>query len=285
MLNKLISAIKQLSEHPELKTPVVFLEQWTSDDTQFHDEHQRVRFDKPTLESSDIDYFIQDESWENKLRVHHSFGYFLLHNGLPSHVYSFFHAGLKLGKHFAFGECVASWVANAIENKDLAESFKKSPEHLVDLIPKDKGCVCYVFKKTDFVKERLAIIAKEVEEQSAADEAERLKKSNYSTFVYIMQDMRNGTFKIGRSITPGKRERTLQSEVPEIVLRFSIPADEIHEKHLHDHFDNKNLRGEWFALEPSELIWVISYLKQHGDLERASGNLEWLGQMFLLAKA
>jgi hypothetical protein len=82
-----------------------------------------------------------------------------------------------------------------------------------------------------------------------------------------------------------QRERTLQSEVPEIVLRFSIPADEIHEKHLHDYFNAKNLRGEWFALEPSELIWVISYLKQHGDLERASANLEWLGQIFLLAKA
>ena len=96
-----------------------------------------------------------------------------------------------------------------------------------------------------------------------------------------MQDMRNGAFKIGRSITPEKRERTLQSEVPEIVMRFSIPADEAHEKHLHDYFEGKNMRGEWFALEPSDLLWVISYLKQHGDIERAFANHEWLGQIYL----
>ena len=283
-VEKLISAIKQLSENPEVKTPSFFVEKWSADDSKFYEQHKRLPFNKPILESSLIDCFIEDEPWENKFRVHHSFGYFLLKDGLPSRVYSFFHSGLKLEKHFAFGECVASWVANAIENKDLAESYKKSPEHLVDIIVNDEDYACFVFKKTDFVKERLAMMAKESEEQSAAEEAEKLKKSNYSTFVYIMQDLRNGAFKIGRSNTPGKRERTLQSEVPEIVMRFSIPADEAHEKHLHDYFDSKNMRGEWFALEPSDLLWVISYLKQHGDVERASVNFEWLGQLYILAK-
>jgi hypothetical protein len=107
---------------------------------------------------------------------------------------------------------------------------------------------------------------------------------NGNHFVYIMQDLRNGAFKIGRSNTPGKRERTLQSEVPEIVMRLSIPADEVHERHLHGYFESKNMRGEWFALEPSDLVWVISYLKQHGDVNRISVNHEWLGQVFLQAK-
>ena len=283
-IEKLINAIKVMSENPEIKTPAYYWDKWSENDRNFYNRRKRLPFDKPTLESSGIDCFIEDESWENKLRVHHSFGYFFLNNHLPSHVYSLFHMGLKLGKHFAFGECVDSWVANAIENKDLAESFEKSPEHLVHLIPRDEDFICYVFKKTDFVKERLVIVAKETEEQSAAEEAEKLKKSNYSTFVYIMQDLRNGAFKIGHSNTPGKRERTLQSEVPEIVMRFSIPADEAHEKHLHDYFDSKNMRGEWFALEPSDLLWVISYLKQHGDVERAWVNFEWLGQLYILAK-
>jgi hypothetical protein len=283
-VEKIINAIKQISENPEIKTPGFFIEKWTDADSTFYDKHKRLPFDKPALQSSLIDCFIEDEPWENKLRVHHSFGYFLLKAGLPSRVYCFFHNGLKLGKHFAFEECVASWVASAIESKDLAESYKKSPEHLVDIIDDDDACACFVFKKTDFVKERLEMIAKEAEEQSAAEEEEKLKRSGYSNFVYIMQDLRNGAFKIGRSITPGKRERTLQSEVPEIVMRFSIPADESHEKRLHDYFDSKNIRGEWFALEPEDLLWVISYLKQHGDVERVSVNFEWLGQLYILAK-
>ena len=88
------------------------------------------------------------------------FGNFLLKKGLPSHVYSFFHTGLKLGKNFAFSECVTSWIANASENKDLAESFKMSPDYLVVIISNEEDCAFYVFKKTDFVKERMAIIAK-----------------------------------------------------------------------------------------------------------------------------
>jgi hypothetical protein len=129
-VEKIINAIKQVSENPEIKTPAYYVKHWDSEDSAFYDRHQRLPFNKPVLCSSQIDHFIEDESWENKLRIHHSFGYFLLNHGLPSHVYSFFHAGLKLGKYFAFGECVASWVANAIENRDLAESFQKSPDHL-----------------------------------------------------------------------------------------------------------------------------------------------------------
>jgi hypothetical protein len=284
-IEKLISATKQVSENPAIKTPEYFVANWTADDSSFFEKNKRLSHNKPTLQSSLIDCFIEDESWENKLRVHHSFGHFLLNCGLPSHVYSFFHNWLQLEKNFAFEECVNSWVALAIENKDLAESYKKSPEHVVVIINEDEVSACFVFKMTDFLKERIAINARDAEEESVAEEAEKLRKSNYSTFIYIMQDMRNGAFKIGRSITPGKRERTLQSEVPEIVMRFSIPADEAHEKHLHDYFESKNSRGEWFALEPSDLLWVISYLKQHGDIERAFVNHEWLGQVFLRAKA
>lgn len=283
-IEKLIGAVKLASENPGIKTPEYCLGEITAEDTAFINFHGRVSFKTPTMQSSMIDQFIEDESWETKLRVHHVFGYFFIKHRLPTHVYAFFHRGLKLGKQFTFGECVASWVADAIENKDLAESFNGSPEHLVNVITEGEHYACYVFKKTAFVEERLAMMAKEVEEQNAAEEAERLRRSGFPTFIYIMQDMRNGAYKIGRSITPGKRERTLQSEVPEIVLRFSIPADEIHEKNLHDYFEAKNLRGEWFALEPNDLIWVISYLKQHGDLERVSANHEWLGQVFLLAK-
>jgi hypothetical protein len=92
-----------------------------------------------------------------------------------------------------------------------------------------------------------------------------------------MEDLRNKTFKIGRSKTPGKRERTLQSEVPQIVMRFSVPAEEAHEKQLHDRFQSRRMRGEWFALTNDDLVWIVEFLKVSGDSFRAVVDYQWLG--------
>ena len=63
------------------------------------------------------------------------------------------------------------------------------------------------------------------EDRRVSVDLDRLRKTGFRTFLYVMEDTRNGYFKIGHSKTPGKRERTLQSEVPSVTLRFSIPAD------------------------------------------------------------
>ena len=123
------------------------------------------------------------------------------------------------------------------------------------------------------------------EDRRVSVDLDRLRKTGFRTFLYVMEDTRNGYFKIGHSKTPGKRERTLQSEVPSVTLRFSIPADEEHEKQLHDHFDNKNLRGEWFSLTAEELLWMISFLKTNGDTARASVDYEWFGKLYFQAAA
>ena len=62
------------------------------------------------------------------------------------------------------------------------------------------------------------------EDRRVSVDLDRLRKTGFRTFLYVMEDTRNGYFKIGHSKTPGKRERTLQSEVPSVTLRFSIPA-------------------------------------------------------------
>jgi hypothetical protein len=92
-----------------------------------------------------------------------------------------------------------------------------------------------------------------------------------------MEDLRNKTFKIGKSKTPGKRERTLQSEVPQIVMRFSVPADELHETELHEHFSEKRKRGEWFELSNDDLIWLLKYMKANGDTARTILDYQWFG--------
>jgi len=76
-------------------------------------------------------------------------------------------------------------------------------------------------------------------------------------------------------------EKTLQSEVPENALRFYMPAHYTAETELHEMFSKKRVRGEWFELTPQDIISVIGFLKQKGDLNRASADNEWLGKITL----
>jgi len=68
-----------------------------------------------------------------------------------------------------------------------------------------------------------------------------------------MEDTANGRYKIGMSKKPEYRERTLQSEKPEITLicsKMYSSRDEARkiEKELHQRFKNNRIRGEWFNL-------------------------------------
>lgn len=235
-----------------------------------------------------IDKLLPGLSWESRLRAHHALGRFHREQGVPLSVYYCFHSHLKLTA-LALDACLNAWVREASGNTDLMESFVGAQDYLVfrNVSPYGENCV---FRKTPFVNDRLAEIErvvqldarKQLEEDGAQKESEeldRLRNSKFDTFLYVMEDLRNGYFKIGRSRSPGKRERTLQSEVPQIVLRFSIPADEEHERQLHDHFANKRLRGEWFALAPGDLQWLVSFLKRNGDAARACIDYQWLGEV------
>ncbi len=70
--------------------------------------------------------------------------------------------------------------------------------------------------------------------------------------VYVMKNMKNGLFKIGRSKNPCARQKTLQSEDPEIVLISATPAAKWVERALHKVFSEKRVRGEWFKLSEDE---------------------------------
>jgi len=88
--------------------------------------------------------------------------------------------------------------------------------------------------------------------------------SNYSdkfTKVYVMIDKNTGYYKIGRSSNPLKREKTLQSEKPTIELLFHHDARISNEKELHDMFNNKRVRGEWFDLNGSDLSVIRDYFE------------------------
>lgn len=68
---------------------------------------------------------------------------------------------------------------------------------------------------------------------------------------YLMVDGRTKYVKIGKSLKPKVRERTLQSEVPLIRL-FAICERDV-EVDLHEEYASKRLRGEWFRLSKSDI--------------------------------
>ena len=69
---------------------------------------------------------------------------------------------------------------------------------------------------------------------------------------YVMKDSNTGFFKIGKSVNPSFREKTLQSEKPTITKIFEFPSDV--ELSLHKKYSDKRVRGEWFALTDDDLI-------------------------------
>ncbi|KAA3641447.1 MAG: GIY-YIG nuclease family protein [Armatimonadetes bacterium] len=77
-------------------------------------------------------------------------------------------------------------------------------------------------------------------------------------YVYLILDSRNRSHKIGMSRDPWKRERTLQSEEPKLTLvaakkyvnrKIALAI----EKALHNVYDHKKKRGEYFELDDEDL--------------------------------
>lgn len=101
------------------------------------------------------------------------------------------------------------------------------------------------------------------------NEAIRLPSNNgrhrKDQFVYLMKNRRNGLVKIGISTNPSRRERTLQSEEPDIDLLFSSPSSIRVEKSLHELFSKKRVRGEWFKLNDDDVLCCINYITENSN--------------------
>lgn len=93
------------------------------------------------------------------------------------------------------------------------------------------------------------------------DDKPQPKPGMSETFVYIMLDEGTGSYKIGRSKNPQERESTLQSEKPTIVLLKTYKGMIKDETFLHQFFEDKRGRGEWFNLDQNDLKIIDSYFK------------------------
>ena len=77
---------------------------------------------------------------------------------------------------------------------------------------------------------------------------------NYKT--YIIKDDSNLLYKIGKSINPRLRERTLQSEKPNIKI-VKVFENNI-EKELHNQYKEFRVRGEWFNLNSIQVNYICN---------------------------
>lgn len=83
------------------------------------------------------------------------------------------------------------------------------------------------------------------------------KKEPEPKYLYIMKDISTGYHKIGISKNPQYREKTLQSEKPTIEIVWvsdstTIKARDI-EKALHNYFEHRRTRGEWYNLSSHQI--------------------------------
>lgn len=79
--------------------------------------------------------------------------------------------------------------------------------------------------------------------------------------VYVLQDISvTGYYKIGKTTAPAKRighfDVMLPFEVRVVHIIESKDCDAL-EAMLHRHFDDKNIRGEWFALSEADIAWLL----------------------------
>ncbi len=81
--------------------------------------------------------------------------------------------------------------------------------------------------------------------------------SDKPTFIYVMIDKNTGYYKIGKSVDPKHRERTLQSEKPTIEMLYVFSAKSSDEKKLHEIFKQKRIRGEWFDLSGTRINQIL----------------------------
>lgn len=87
-----------------------------------------------------------------------------------------------------------------------------------------------------------------------ASRQKRYQRSMVEKETYLIQDLANGYFKIGKSLSSLNRERTLLSEKPILSLRYVCKRDV--EKELHAKYAEKNIRGEWFNLTEEDITEI-----------------------------
>jgi len=264
-------------------------------------EHDKLAASRQTRDSNNFSLdlrlfrpFIEKNSVPIQLRFLSQILDLYAKTPFPEGAYTTFAKELNL-KELCLSDFLDSWVKTS-----QVDTYYRRSEYMV--------LNDYVFRKTEFVQRILQVkkdsfdaqmqtlLAEDVARQEQREvemclrlelmaiqqkeEADRqIGISTQNTYIYLMEDLRNLAVKIGHSSDPHRREKTLQSEQPQTVLRFAIPTDKQQERILHDRFAAQRIRGEWFSLTVSQLFDVVSYLMLNGDGSRHIIDSEWFGRV------
>ena len=142
-----------------------------------------------------------------------------------------------------------------INKDDIVESLA------IPLALKDSEKVIVDYTIYDKIKETIDLFTKKpnpiiVEKPIYIDRPKKVKHStNTKKVCYLMVDSSTKYVKIGNSINPHKRERTLQSEKPTIEILHIFKKNI--ETELHQKYSKKRIRGEWFNLTNNEVKQII----------------------------
>lgn len=82
-----------------------------------------------------------------------------------------------------------------------------------------------------------------------------IKGKKSDVFTYLMFDDSTQYYKIGQSVRPKAREKTLQSEKP--TIRIILLCNDNVEYELHRKFAKQRVRGEWFSLNADDVLALL----------------------------
>mgnify|MGYP000179396772 CR=1 FL=1 len=92
------------------------------------------------------------------------------------------------------------------------------------------------------------------------------KSKREKAYLYLMHELTTGFYKIGVSKEPRQRERTLQSQKPDINMLYTHQFEKqkafFIERKLHKLFNSKRVRGEWFDLTHDDLNKLFININQ-----------------------
>ena len=155
----------------------------------------------------------------------------------------------KTGKRYLItGMMLKEWVNISLHKTEgtIVQSYQ-IPKKVERPILKNLGRV---------VKSPSEYSLKGLNKQQIQEYTKRNTKKSINTKTYLIKNRRNGFYKIGRSKDPLKREQTLQSEEPDIVMVKTW--DEDIENKLHIEYKDYRIRGEWFELSKAQVKYICT---------------------------
>lgn len=142
--------------------------------------------------------------------------------------------------------------------------FIPTIDELTDIINASKNTIRILKKHFNGDAEKFNLLRMKRYEQEMKSRASNLPDiPQKKTKIYLMRHGVNGLVKIGKSINPSLREKTLQAEDPMIEKIFHSNWVSPHvERDLHRKFSHLRVRGEWFSLSQEDIASIKASFKK-----------------------